>query len=1330
MALLPQKLRILTFPQRINGDQLELRALVLPTQQLLNITSPFESKLNPGTVVDLPAFIKAPLRLRITTLKGLSGYPFSEAANLDDGVTVDNFPTTLTYPDNIAALYEALYVQFKLEGSTASTIKGAGLPPSEGISKYLPKTYRAAFNFTNPRTPYAKTDDSYHCAIRNTDKPNPLFTQTKNDLTWGRVIAFCLRQPLLAEKMGLMFKWTLTLPSANYFENGGWVYFNLDSPTTDFSIAPANAPTELKQYAARIPAVSNPRPLFGAVLFPVTKGPGQPNGDFDTLKIEAADYDDGFAKIVHAQQPVSANLLSEEPDNIHVQKETGIRLGWDDEQLLIWQNRQILEEPTTPGLRIDAPMGVFSYRVDVRKAGQVPWSSLVNTQSKADLVLKDQPIAPANTIAESGVQVFPSTINGTDNRLWLPSYFTQWYGASLALPDDQAAALDASGALADPGKYSDAHIPANPDQKAGLYRPLLPGDCELKYGNEYEFRVRLSDLTGGGPIADETAQNDAPSSSASIVFKRYIAPKQVKLVPLDPQPDPDTHAAKFYAGDNFDVFRPRLGYPALLFTEMDTATAFQRLIDDRNFLHTGKVGLEKIKEQRDVSFFDPDTDKFLVLVELKTIKMDNLASMNQKEAYIPLYKTFRSFPADPAAAFNLQLKYRNANVIDFGNEVTLGDMNLSQADIDNGNSIVLPTSRDIRITLLPVCSDKPAIPSYFGFAKTLYAKEYVRTGEPIQFFVREDAVVEPDFFKLNLESEQLQAIYLQPDPVQVFNPLTLVTELVAGKDAQQNSVMQRLATQANLGCTGLSLIGKPGERIHFGCSSRIRHTLAPDGSSISFASNAELFNHWICVLSFGIKRDWTWDGLSYAGIEIKRRKQFTGEAATIENDVVGSVELKRTASRLIVDKPDRSYTRIVFIDAVEPKKDLDKPSTTAKPFPNTIDLEYTLTPQFISSVQAASAEEQEKKADVQLPTTFIPKQVPKVISAGIALSPYAHNENYSETVTRERYLWFEFEEPIQDPNDTYFARVLTYAPDPLLSYANPDQLLVKQEDPPLPIPDELIRVITKNHGNDNAGLDAMQFMTAETTSPEPPMIKITPTHYLLPLPPGLHNESLQLFGFFTYELRVGHTQHIWCTAKGRFGHPTRVNGVQHPAPPLQCLVNRDDNGIVISAQYAQAVFNGKNITSKPPKTEIWCMLYAQVKQADAKQNRNILLGETMLVYQQTDEELQIAGFLAKRGSLTIKEANRIKINLDIPATGRGGFSNKEIEALLKQYNLDGDTSLSILAVEMMPRYDQYIYKPDYTVDRDRPLSEGLGNHRILRTSRLVAAPEICCENCG
>jgi hypothetical protein len=1325
MALLFEKLRILSFPQRIDGDQLDIHVLLMPTQRLLNVQTSFNSQLNPGDTVQLPRFITANLGLEAKVIKGLSGYPFSDPAVLaGEGATLDTFPVAVGFPANLPTLYEGLAAQFKIDTSVSGTTKGAGAPwaDSDGLRKYLPLSYRRAFNFTNPRTEFAKTDDSYRCAIQRAPKPNPAFKQSPEEITWGHVIAFCMRQPLLLERIGLLHKLTLPLPAADYFQNGGWIYFNLTSDLNEFGITV----TELKLYAARIPPIEDKRQIFAALLFPVVPGPAQPNGDFDTLKIEVADYDDGFAKIVHTTQPVSANLLSEEPDGIHVQKDVGVRLGWDDEQLLIWQNRQVLADPATPGKRTDAPLGVFSYRVDVKKTDGQQWNSLVLIRNKAELTLAGEHISDAGQRIETGVQVYPTKINADINTFyWLPSYFTQWYGPSLVLPDMRAAQLDESGALADPGSYHDAKITAKPDQTGGLYEPLLPENCELKYGTQYDFRVRLADLTGGGPLLEEVELNDAPATSSSIIFKRFVAPKRLKVTPLSPQPAPQSGTVVFYEGDSFEISRPRLGYPALLFTEMDTEDAFQKLLDDKAFLHTGKVGNETIKEQREVSYFDPDVDKMMVIVELRTLLLDNLASLNQREAFIPLYTTFRNFSDDPEQPFTLELEYRDANIIDFGNEINLGDLNLSKTDIDNGNSIVLPTSRDVRITLLPVCSDKEDSPEYFGFAKTLFAGEFVRTGEPVQFFVRRNATEEQEFFRQDLESRQLQGIYLQPDPPQVINALTIVAEIVEGKELEQSTLMQRLASQLDLDFKGLTLIGRPGERVQFGCSNRIRHTLAPDNSSLTFATKTDLFNHWLCVLSFEIDRDWTWDGLNQSGIEVQRRKQFTDEDDTFEEEVVGYVRLIKTASRTATHDPDRSHTRIVFIDAIEPKKDLDKPTTQARPFPNTIDAEYTLVPHFIPDVSHASTENETVSRDLQLPVTTTPAQVLKVVAAGIALSPYRHNEDYSETTARQRYLWFEFEEPVQDPNDTCFARVLTYAPDPLLSNPNFDQLFVKQDDPPLAIDPELIRVITKGHGNDNAGIDAMQMMEPETGEPAPPMIQLSPVHYLLPLPPGLHGESGELFGFFTYELRVGHTDRIWSTAQGRFGHPTRVNGVQHPAPPLKCLVDRTPEGITVTAQYALALFNGKNVTSKPPKTEIWCMLYAQVRQADAKQNRNILLSEAKLRYTEPQKNLDLGAFLAKRSSMSIKAANSLQVNIDAPSTGGAGWTENEIDQLLGQFNLSRDTGLSVLAVEMMPRYDRFIFTDVPPNEFVHPLSQELGQYRILRTSRLVAAPEIC-----
>ncbi len=1343
------KLRILTFPQRIEGTQLEVNVLVLPTTSSLNITIPFPSMDNPANTIQLPQFINAKPDLRLNLIAGVANYPFTTVAT--DKPHVD-----INFPANLPNKYEGLAGQFEIDPFPSA---GAGGPKdySEGIKKYLPESYRSSFNFTNPRTPYAKTDDSYQCAMKKPAKVDYLFKNSSNKISWGRVIAFCLRQQDLAESIGILYRLNVTLPHANYFENGGWIYFNLKTIAPEYSIGstPAEIESGLKIYAARIPQIdpaNAKRQLFGAILFPVVSKPSDLKGQFDELKIEAADYDDGYAKIVHAMQPVSANILSEEPDEIHVQKELGIRLGWDDEQILIWQNRQWLADPSTPGQRVDAPLGVFSYRVDVREITlpAAPWNSLTRVRNNSGLMLGGKIISERGKELETGVQVFPTQLNASSGSdFWLPSYFTQWYGQSLVLPDNKAAELDGTGVLANPGSYSNINkngqdnITAKPGQKAGLYDPLLPENFDLKYGHEYEFRVRLSDLTGGGPKLEENELNDAPKTTSGLYFKRYLAPKQLKLVPLDPLPGKVVDSVKFLEGNSFDVYRPRLGYPALLFTEMDTAVAFQKLIDDKNFLYPDPTNASLVTETRTVSSYDPDVDKMMVIVEVKSLLMDNLASANKREPYLPLYSTFRNFPEDTEEPFSIELEYQNANSI-FNPKEDLGDFASFITNIsDNDSPIVVPTSRDIRITLVPVCSEKATLPKYFGFSKTKIGKQLEYAGEQIQFFVRQEADEEIEFLLTEPDSRELKGIYLQPDPIQIKNFKTNTKETVEGKESDQILLIKRLSSALDLDSTKMTLIGKPGERIVFGCSNRIRHTLAPDNSSLTFSTKNDLFNHWLCVISVNINRDWSWDGLNSAGIEVKRTKKFTGENDTEVNETVGYVQLKKTASRLATDPaphasiPDRSYTRIVFIDAVEPKKELGLPSTALHPFPNTIDVEYSLFANYDLLDEPDPVSEEIAQPNITLPVTTVPVQVPKIVAAGIALSSYQHNDEYSETSYRQRYLWFEFEEEIIDPHDNYFARVLTYAPDPLLAFPNPDQLLVKQEDPALPVDPELIRIITNDESNDFAGLDAMQVMEGETNSPYEPLMKLSKLHYLLPLPPGLHSESNELFGFFTYEVRVGHTEQIWSTAQGRFGLPARVNGVQHPAPPLKCLVNQTSNGISTTAQYATALFNGKNVTSKPPKTEIWCMLYAQVRQADGTKNRNILLDDRKLEYinpaTQTKMKLSLEMFISNQVKITdIKQANSLKVNLDAPATGKVFWEKGEINKLLDQYNLSHDCGLSVLAVEMMPRYDQYVLPGKENIntpDNIRPLSSQLGQYRILRTSPLAAAPDVCCEDC-
>lgn len=141
------------------------------------------------------------------------------------------------------------------------------------------------------------------------------------------------------------------------------------------------------------------------------------------------------------------------------------------------------------------------------------------------------------------------------------------------------------------------------------------------------------------------------------------------------------------------------------------------------------------------------------------------------------------------------------------------------------------------------------------------------------------------------------------------------------------------------------------------------------------------------------------------------------------------------------------------------------------------------------------------------------------------------------------------------------------------------------------------------------------------------------------------------------------------------------------------------------------------------------MLYAQVLQADARSHRNILLTEAKLDLV-TVKDLDVRTFLARRFELDVRTSNSLPVNIDAPANGTFTWTEKDIRQLLDLFSLAPDTPLSVLAVEMMPRYDRYIILGEEVPDDSvRPLSRDLGQYRILRTSPLVATPEICCENC-
>lgn len=1288
------KLNILTFPQRLENNSIQLNVLLLPVDQGFDPLVP----LAPSAI----AFADADIQLEARIIDSLQGFPGAAA-------TLPTMPV-LSYPaSNIdkRAMYQTLGTQFNV---SPAYHKAPKVRNNFFVKKYLPESYREAFNFHRPITDDAVIDDSYHCAIKDKKGPNPLFQEDTNEVSWGKVIAYCMRHPLLAEGMGLVFKTSLPLQD-DWFAKGGYLYVSL-APNSSYRTELDNDPTFVKHYAARIPALEDisSRTLFAPSLFPVLlSNPPAPDGNYDLVFQEVSQFDDGFTKIVHANQACSADPLregSEDQENPPVYDQ-GIRLGWDDEETLVRLNRLMRENPGNPGSGrpIDAPAGVHSYRVDVRLEGDTDWTSLVQVQSKNNLAVGAQDLG--GWTGELGVEVHPTQLDGytNDSHFWLPHYFAHWNGQSMVLPDEEAAEIY---------QLPQSNLGKGSSNLGRLYSPEGLGDLQLKYGNHYEFRVRLSDLTGGGPLAEDMPSYEAPSPVAPCHFRRFVVPEALRIEEL-----PAVSDLPFEPTDEtLRIKRPLLGYPAVVYTDKYT-DVYQKLKDAAA---AELVKAEAGEKTDSTGLPDPDVLAVEIVVEIQTLKMDTVDSVSGRENFVHYYTTTRNFPADFAETLDIPLSYQDAFTLDFSNPVNPGKdiLGATLDEVHGMTALPLPTGRNIRLTLRALGE----------MDLEYYGNERAHIGRPLQFLLRRESTNEEDLFVDDALSAQIQGIYLQPDPVLEFDGR--VTSLLFGRRAKENKpadMIQRLSDQLDVQHKGLTLLATPGQRLRFGCSRAIRHTLSPEHSSITFAGKNELLDHWLVIVKIDLDRDWTWDALADRGFEVKRSIRFQSQDTPLEtNKIVGDIALMKTASRIELTHPDRDHTTLIFIDAVEPKPANDG-------HPDVLEVSYELIPHFRDENVFKS---DNWTAQISLPVTTPPVQVPKIISAGVALSPYQYDTGYANTTPRRQYLWLEFAEPIANPQDGLFARVLANSPDPLLANGSRGELYVAAEEPALPIDPEYMRVISPGQSDDLAGIGAMQRMEKSTHSD---------VHYLLPLPPGLDPDSKELFGFFTYEFRVGHAE-VWSTAQGRFGRPFRATGIQHPAPTLFCNVNRDDEKMIVNAPYATAVFKGKNVTADPPRTEIWCLLYAQVYQADGQEFRNILLHERPLRLIDRDKT-----FADPKNPVLIAGRR----NKDRVLVGITGWTNEQIRYLLRRLGLPADSPLSVLCVEMMPRLSSYVQQARDTpvgtthfeggnldhpvgsillnngageaqvvVDNIKPLSAQLGHYRILRTSPLTAVPAVCC----
>ena len=1252
------RLVLLTFPQHWDGNgTLTLNVALIPAVDPL-----------PGPLIGAssPSFANGTPTFTVIVDRGLAAPPASTGP-----FAIPLTPTIISPPAAPAATFAILQAAVTANGATLGT------PPAIAITrirKALPPSYFGVGG-APPDENITTTDDDFGCAIRGAPAspipPTPLKT-----VTWGQVISYALRQPALAMKLGLVYQLSVTLSAANAqaLAAGGWVFAAL-AASDPWAIAAQTNSGSLRTHAARIsPLGAASRALFAAINYPVD-GEGTVSANSFGVSDE---YADGFAKLVHSAQPTNSAAAVGD-GQLAPGSDLGIEIGWDDQQVAQWQNDQLnLLQARTGGTLATAtqmPLGVQGYRVDVADITPLTPGGPFQTpvfQSLCNITTTLPPPLGTYTgdLCLEPVATQPNSGAGAD--AWLPRYFATWRGGSLCEPDPVPNALTNPKAP-----------PVTPRRTAVGLTTLL------SYGHTYVFRVRLGDLSGGGPLIGDVPINPGPGAVASQTFQRLIPPKAPQLVQLDssgnvisPQPGVPSAPASLI------VSRPTIVYPEVLYTHLgDTAAA-------RDTIRTTLIAAAKNAQTQVAGLPDPDVDEVSIEVLVRHPLHD---AGTEDGPFVLLYQTARALNPTTGAA-PLQMDPGTTIPIVFVDAPTI--VGWSPTGQPTTGALLIPRGRDVQITLRGLLrTDEPA---YFG-PQALAAMAAT-------ILVRVEPVAEPELLGQADAAEPVTG-YLFRRPPNVDAP-----PLVA-----------QLAEELGVVANGDSLASPPGTRVVFGASLALRTQVSADGGTLTFGAVAELLRLWIVAVVLDLERDWTWDGLTDAGFTIFRGGLTDTELTAVS---VGAVVIPRVLGAAATSEPSdlaRSRTRIIFLDGIDPHEPVPgnfpeslqhrwfvKPNRTpaGPPLPPTPPVPvYTTPPSVLTGTDFSDA-----PLDLRLPIAIPPSRVPAIASVGLALSPYEAGPLYASTEQRQRLLWIELTEPIANPvGDALFARVLAHGADPLLYLAEPQ--VPADTNPPLPLDPELVRVVIPDDTDDRDGLTAMTQLTPSSVSN---------VHFLLPLPPGISADDPELFGFWSYELRIGHAGQPgdlrwWSTANGRFGSPLRVAGVQHPAPPLACHAGRVNitatasaavltaitsasspfqlqqvlaplagtgspssagtpSLVLCTAPYATPVLNGTPLTAPvdAPRTTMWFLIYAQAVQADGASMRNILLAAELGAFagralDNIDPALR--PFVATLVSNSFKARDRIAV---------AAFHQAQIEAILRQIHLPASSPLSVVAVELLP----------------------------------------------
>jgi hypothetical protein len=348
-----------------------------------------------------------------------------------------------------------------------------------------------------------------------------------------------------------------------------------------------------------------------------------------------------------------------------------------------------------------------------------------------------------------------------------------------------------------------------------------------------------------------------------------------------------------------------------------------------------------------------------------------------------------------------------------------------------------------------------------------------------------------------------------------------------------------------------------------------------------------------------------------------------------------------------------------------------------------------------------------------LPIAIPPKQIPELASIGIALSPYTIGAGYASTVPRQHALWIELKGLSKTRPATRCS--------PAFSGTAPIRFSMTQissseqpPEPPLVLDPELMTVVTPHDSDNCDGSAAMTQLEPASDSNR---------HFLLPPPDTLDPDDPDLFGFWTYELRVGHACHPhapgqewWSKAQARFGRPLRVSGVQHPAPTLYCRAGRVTVPLALARQEAPPVSSelltamrgvlgaapageihadlGLVTAVNPPisvesfievtaPTRLQCSTGGRWSRRSTGPKRPVLPALRKRLFRWMARSLNVLLNLAY-DTYTPPRQSRFLLDTQRDRTGCTVFSTFEVAQRLFLLGLPLNSALSVLAVELLP----------------------------------------------